>query len=550
MTLIIVPPLSLVMVCGDRSMATWLFWEHNGAMSSALDVVTAIGPSVFTVLVPPRAGVEVTDVFVVEPGDPSVGQPGDLVLGLGATVEEVTALVERCAARAASGLVLRVAVAPAAVAPAAERGLLLVALQPAIPWAHVVWMLRGVIDRAAAPDAPLAGDGAVHNDLFVLADTAAAIVHAPVTIEDNQSRVLAYSSGQGLTDTARVSTIVGRRVPPELVAHFRASGVFRRLARSSEPFLVPKGPNGTRPRLVVPVRAGDEWLGSIWAVVDGPVPAAVTTELRNAAAVLALHLLRLRAQADVARRNSVERVRAALRHFTPGSIHDLHLPAPPWRAVALAAPAPETDLQQQVDLWAATLRRYAWAEPVLADVEGTVFAVVTDRTGPGSWSWLRRLVVDGHRDDAALRCAAGSAAPSLADLPRSRAEAAEALGFTGPWRAAIAFDEAWVPLTVRRATAGVDASRIGGPVLRLAEHDQRHGTAYVETLGAWLAYPGEPQRAAAALHVHANTLRHRMKRLADVVELDLTEPQQRLALQLQIESTRVARRTTEGSGKS
>ena len=50
--------------------------------------------------------------------------------------------------------------------------------------------------------------------------------------------------------------------------------------------------------------------------------------------------------------------------------------------------------------------------------------------------------------------------------------------------------------------------------------------------------------------MHANTLRHRMKRLADVVELDLTEPQQRLALQLQIESTRLARRTTEGSGMS
>ncbi|MGW1346169.1 hypothetical protein ACWCOV_34305, partial [Kribbella sp. NPDC002412] len=60
-----------------------------------------------------------------------------------------------------------------------------------------------------------------------------------VTIEDNQSRVLAYSSGQDLTDPTRVSTIVGRRVPPEVIAHFRARGIFRRHPRSSEPFFEP-----------------------------------------------------------------------------------------------------------------------------------------------------------------------------------------------------------------------------------------------------------------------------------------------------------------------
>ena len=105
----------------------------------------------------------------------------------------------------------------------------------------MVWLLRGVIDRAAAPDSPAAGDAGVHQELFALADAAAAIVDAPVTIEDNQSRVLAYSSGQDFTDPTRVSTIVGRRVPAEVIAHFRARGIFRRLARSSEPFLVPEG---------------------------------------------------------------------------------------------------------------------------------------------------------------------------------------------------------------------------------------------------------------------------------------------------------------------
>ena len=83
--------------------------------------------------------------------------------------------------------------------------------------------------------------------------------------------MLAYSSTQDVADPARVSTIVGRRVPDEVIAGLRGRGVFRRLARSDEPFFVPAG-RGLGARLVVPVRAGTEWLGSIWAVVDEEPP--------------------------------------------------------------------------------------------------------------------------------------------------------------------------------------------------------------------------------------------------------------------------------------
>ena len=85
------------------------------------------------------------------------------------------------------------------------------------------------------------------------------------------------------------------------LATFRAQGVFRRLARSAEPVFVPAA-RGTKARLVIPVRAGGEWLGSIWAVVEERPPAALVGELVQTSSVVALHLLRLRAQADLSRR--------------------------------------------------------------------------------------------------------------------------------------------------------------------------------------------------------------------------------------------------------
>src|SRR5689334_15646899 len=509
-------------------------------MITAPDLVVAVGPALFEVMVAGKGDTEVRDVFLADPQEPATGHPGDLVLGLGLRgAEDAVEFVERCAASNASGVILRTTLAqePTVIA-AAERWLLtLVALQPSVTWAHVVWLLRGVLDRAAAPDSPVAGDAGVHQELFALADAARAIVDAPVTIEDNQSRVLAYSSGQDFTDPARVSTIVGRRVPPEVIAHFRARGVFRRLARSSEPFLVPEGPNGIRPRLIVPVRAGGEWLGSIWAVVNGPVSDEVMAELSNAASVLALHLLRLRAQADVARRSAIDRLRTVLRQFSPDNPLDVRLPPRPWRVVALSSPE-GYDVPQQLDLWESTGRRHGWSDPHLADLDGIVLAVVTDTEGPGSWPWLAKLVADQPKGSLA---AAGGPARGPADLPSSRAEAVELLGLVrrglapGP---VLRVEEAWHVLTVHRAVLSLDVNKMDGPLATLLRHDIEHDTGFVETLQAWLEYPGQPQRAARELHLHTNTLRHRMKRIGEIAALDLSDPLERLALQLQIAAVR------------
>jgi hypothetical protein len=506
-------------------------------MPTTADVVTAVGPALFTVVVE-GSGVDVGDVFLAEPDEPDTGQPGDLVLGVGlSSPDQAVGLLERCAGSDASGLVLRSSLAAqeSPVAAATRHRLCLVGLQAGVPWAHVVWLLRGVLDRAALPGSPVAGDAAVHNDLFALADTAAAIIDAPVTIEDNRSRVLAYSSQLDRADTARVSTIVGRRVPPEVVAHFRSQGVFRRLARSSEPFLVPGRPDGTLPRLVVPVRAADEWLGSIWAVVDGPVPDEKVAELSQAASVLALHLLRVRAQADVARRLSTDRLRTALRHYSPDLAGELTLPDGPWRVVALASG--ETDPQRQLEFWESTLRQRAWADPLLADLDGEILAVVTEAGPAGSWPWLRPLVGAAHREDDQVGAAAGGLARTPAELPRSRAEAVEVLGLVR--RGALAgpaeeIGEAWDAVTVHRAAGALDMASLSGPLPALIAHDSEHATDYVATLTAVLEHYGEPIRAARLLHVHPNTLRYRTRRISELAGIDLTSPRVRLALQLQI----------------
>ena len=180
---------------------------------------------------------------------------------------------------------------------------------------------------------------------------------------DATSRVLAYSTGQDDVDEARTSTIVGRQVPREVRSHFRSLGVFRRLAASDEPFLVPGGAGGIKARYVVPVRAGGEWLGSVWAVVDRPVPDLHRAELSAAAQVIALYLLRLRSQSELQRQVHLDHVRTLLQGTVksqPGWLEE-----GPWRVAVVLGPsdlAPEA----RCELWQALARRYGWRQPVLA----------------------------------------------------------------------------------------------------------------------------------------------------------------------------------------
>lgn len=393
------------------------------------------------------------------------------------------------------------------------------------------------------------------RDLFDLADAVARFAGAAVTIEDNESRVLAYSSGHDESDPARVSTIIGRRVPSELVSHFRAAGVFRRLATSDEPFLVPAGP-GVSARLVVPIRAGHDWLGSLWLLRESLPGAALATELRETASVIALHLVRQRLEADAQRRFAVETLRLAL-VAGEGAVGAGVESDGPWRVVALAGIAASGSEELHTDVWFETLRRHWWRDPQVADVDGTVFAVVRDATSsdargrsgrettePGSWPWLvalarptasRAIGRPESRTGDGIALAASRRVDTVGDWPRARAEAAELAALRRRGRvdgATLTFDNAWAATTLDRAAAAVDPEAVGGPVATLLAHDAAHGTAYAPTLRAWLAHLGAPGQAARALDIHVNTLRHRMTRLEQVVDLDLSDPDERLALAL------------------
>ncbi|SDX72972.1 DNA-binding transcriptional regulator, PucR family [Amycolatopsis xylanica] len=504
-------------------------------MISVRTVVDRVGPTLMHALLLPENGPTVADVVIAEPGGhATTGGPGDLVLAVSTQdAADAVALVRTCGANGAAAVVFKPPLAgKAAVKRAAKTaGIALIEVRAATSWAQLVWLLRTVLD-AIADEAELESPGSA--DLFRLADAVASVVDAPVTIEDTNSRVLAYSARQDLTDSARVSTIMGRRIPDDVLAKFRSRGVFRELSRGRQTIFVPAQRDGTLPRLIVPIRMGGELLGSMWAVVAGPVSDERAAAFADAAPVVALHLLRRRAHADAQRRASAELLRAVLEGKVGPRrvIADLDLADAPHRVVVIEIPGDHSpDAEGRRLALLEQISRGIGRRPAATELDGLLYAVVPDEDG-----WSDVLA------DAPGRIAAGSAC-EISELAVSRTQADEALGLLRaglvPGRF-VTFDEAWTALVLHRGATAAGGARVAelGPLGLLRAHDDANESGYVDTLYEWLRHPGDPRAAARELRIHPNTLRYRMRRLLELVPLDLEDPDVRLALLTQLVTLR------------
>lgn len=89
-------------------------------------------------------------------------------------------------------------------------------------------------------------------------------------------------------------------------------------------------------------------------------------------------------------------------------------------------------------------------------------------------------------------------------------------------------------LDTLRRLSGTYPELTAGALEILRATDRSRGSSYLETLTAYFDAAGDLNQAAAALYVHPNTVRYRMRRARDLAGIDLTRPLNRLILELQL----------------
>lgn len=508
---------------------------------------------------------EIGGVVIHDPDDEPVHPPAALVLAVGVGAEALPELVADVGRRGAVGLVVR---APVALTPeladAVDRaGLALLGLRRGATWAQLTALLRSVLAEGdIGPAEPESLGGLPSGDLFAVANAVGALLDAPVTIEDRSSRVLAFSGRQDEADPSRVETIIGRQVPEKYARMLTDLGVFRELYRENRPVVVDPDLLGAdsirKQRVAIAVRAGDEVLGSIWAAMDGEVTPERAAALQDAAKLVALHLLRVRAGADVQRRLRTDLVSTALEGGTGARDALARLGLAGKRVVVLAATlrpdatsdpqagpsgtAGSADLDRVADALAVHLSG-AVPSSAVAVVGGIVHALLplpgTDAEAEERAARLAEDFCERLGARLPIVVAVGGPGSDVSGVTASRATATRVLrvlrdGHASRRVARLPDVHTQSLLLELRDLAEARGERPVGPIALLLEYDERNDAGLAETLEAWLDAFGDVRVAAANLFIHPNTLRYRLRRLREVSGLDLDDPEQRFAAMLQL----------------
>jgi hypothetical protein len=520
------------------------------------DLVEGLGYGVVRVEVAPSGlGVPVGDPVIHDRLAGTGFAAADVVLAVGVDqrAPEMLDLLGAAGAARAAAVIAKVDddVGIEALAAAAQRAsVALLRVSRDVEWGQLHALARMVTTTGLGAGGE---DRAPLGDLFALANVIAARAHGPVTIEDAQSRVLAYSTGDDEIDEFRRDTILGRRVPEGWVKRLHGDGVFQRIWRGEAPVLISYKSTepGYRDRLVIAVRAAGEVVGSIW-IQEGNEPLGALQEalLEEVAPLAALHLVRHFA-GDVERRQEAEMVRAVLTGRVPPSSLAHHLGVRGHQRVVVLGFSPVAADEVAAAMYlgrlssvVALLRRTEHLQ-LAQTTTGSVLHVVLvggDRLEPTVVDLVQRarssvrvpvkaalarpasgldgLVAARSEVDDVLAVCAEPVGPGADDGAGSVAELADVLGAVSLAR--------W-----RRAAAG-HPELVVGRIDQLVASDRDRDTRYVPTLRSFLDHFGDVIAAAAALDVHPNTFRYRLRRAAETAGLDLDDPVERLMAHLHL----------------
>ena len=513
---------------------------------------------------------KVGGLAILDPDDEFGDHHNELVLVIGVRGHEALPYL-RAAARSGAVAVAvktgpRGAVAELAAA-ATEAGVVLVAVRPQVRWDQLGALLR---ERLEAAELTIGlghdrGHDAAGEDLFALAEATALVTGGIVSIEDAANRVLAYSRSDDAVDELRRLSILGWQGPDSYMRMLREWGVLDRLRSAEQVVTVDAHPElGILARLAVGVRAGSRYLGTIWvqqrsiqqqgsaAVGASGAPFAEHAEdaLIGAARLVAAEIVRRRTGAAPTSKGAQLVELLTGRANTDLVAGRLGLdPTAPSMVVGFGGPVesdvPVRDLHHDqlrsvVSMYATAYRRSA-----LVSLDGQrVYAVLSGPglgpTDPGLRSWVRDAVLVA-RDRSGVGWFAGIGTPttSLAGLADARTEVdrvLDALAMVEEPAPVAGIAELRTELLLGELFDLLEARpELRSPAIdRLCEHDAARGGELVISVLAYLDALGDVRSAAASLHVHPNTLRHRLNRARALSGIDLAKPDELVSFHLQL----------------
>ncbi|MFM1653141.1 PucR family transcriptional regulator [Brevibacillus sp. B_LB10_24] len=391
-----------------------------------------------------------------------------------------------------------------------------------------------------------------HADIDELADVIGELLQNPITIEDVDHKLIAYSSHGESTDLARSSTILGRRVPEKVLTRLWKDGVFQQLFTQDDPVHIPaKDEVGLGKRVAIAIRKGPDILGYIWAQeVNRAITAEDDEVLRQAAKAAVPRLLQRqgKGKAEEQRRKEFFWELLLGNHTSEAAIKQkadslqLRLPTP-FLVCIVESTVPQLEqllypwLKRHKLLWVTDGQQIIMLfglSPV-AEAEGVTLAQYAEQFLTELLSQIRDRFGKEHKVTEVYGCAH----KTYRDIEHGYQEALQVLQikrlFPVETRHVHGFRDLGIYRFLPQLKKWADAEGYENERLSLLrQYDRENLTNLTETLESFLDAAGKASVTAQKLHIHINTLSYRLRRIEEITGVDLEDQNQRTSLYLDL----------------
>ncbi|MNB75050.1 Carbohydrate diacid regulator [compost metagenome] len=392
------------------------------------------------------------------------------------------------------------------------------------------------------------------DNMESLADAISESLRSQVTIEDDNHHVVGYSSHQFESDPARISTIIGKRVPDSVIIGLRKKGIMRQLENTPHPIRIPGVMEvGLGPRLAMCIKHQKEVLGYIWVVDAGNLAEGYAERIvERAALTAARYLLKQRgwkSKQNQAREDFFWKLLTS--HY--GTEQDIRRDAaedgidlPRGFYIGVFEPEPDRIVDESF------LMKFRQAAGGIPGVTPVFLTTEHNRM-------ILLFTLQPHVEESeALSSYMKSIAGQLGKSEDCRISGGCSLYYGEYLSAAVAYTEAASIVEIKRLLpfqarelllyegigfwahlpAIIEQKRSRGrrsPLLYpLKEHDRLHKTDFVKTIAVYLTFNGNLKESASFLHIHTNTLMYRLNRIAEITGRELKDTHYRFSIYLDI----------------
>jgi DNA-binding PucR family transcriptional regulator len=494
----------------------------------------------------PVASAALIDADDVRLGLAAGAGAADVFLLLGLAEADALAWLDQQTTRRSPAAIFVKEPSDAVVARATAAGTAVVAVEPRARWERLYRLVDHVFEHHGDRTDPFHDPS---TDMFGLAQSIADRTHGMVSIEDENSHVLAYSASNDEADELRRLSILGRAGPPEHLAWIGRAGIFDALHASGEVVRVDARPElGLSPRRAVGIhlpatgrRRAPAFAGTIW-VQEGSRPLADDADdvLRGAAVLAARIVSRLAATPSTHAVRVQELLGLSDGETDPATAaRELGI-AVDGRAAVIGFDGAADAPSRLADVLALSASAFRHDAQVAAN--GSRIYVLFPHTGrPASvTSWIRGTIAAlGTELGVTMRAVIAFSATGLSAVAGARAEVDRVLDSAerhpGTIDQVTSLEEARTTVLLDEIVTmiGADERLVDPRVRELRDRDPM----LAETLRAYLDSFGDVAAAAQWLHVHPNTVRYRVRRIEEHLGSTLADPDARLLLSLSLRAT-------------